>query len=154
MWLLNSFLHKAFSPKIADFSFEILRCSRHFSVENCPPVLYWTNRAPHSNNTPSVSITTNAVWFTPFWRSIIKFTIRYRNKATWGSSNRFSPCLIEAYLVQSNSLKNDYIFCFLTNVCEAAIFMELIANPKYSISWQWLKVDFSGCITKVLTIVK
>ena len=31
---------------------------------------------------------------------------------------------------------------------KTVIFIELIKNPKYLISWQVLKVDFSGCITK------
>ena len=31
---------------------------------------------------------------------------------------------------------------------KTVVFIELIKNPKYLISWQVLKVDFSGCITK------
>ena len=31
--------------------------------------------------------------------------------------------------------------------CETIISIELIRNPKFSISWQGLKVDLSWCIT-------
>ena len=41
------------------------------------------------------------------------------------------------------------VFTVLAGVNETVIFIELITNPNYSISWQGLKFDFSGCVTKL-----
>ena len=41
------------------------------------------------------------------------------------------------------------VFTVLAGVNETVIFIELITNPNYSIFWQGLKFDFSGCVKKL-----